>query len=653
MKIKRFLLMVLLGISSLSATAQKKEVLFTIDNKPYYTDEFIRVYNKNLDLVKDDSQKDIDNYLDLYLAYKMKVNKAYNLGLDKNPKYINELKSYRNQLSKNYLTDTKVTEELIKEAYDRSLKEIKASHILILVDENATPQDTLKAYQKIKSIRERALKGEDFGKLAQELSEDPSAKENKGDLGYFSVFRMVYPFENGAYNTKKGEISEPVRTRFGYHLIKVDDIRDNRGEITIAHIMLSKPDNPEKNKEVQDKINMIYQKLQQGEKFEDLANQFSDDKSSASKGGKLARIASGQLNSVIFEEAAFSIKNEGEYTQPIETEFGWHIIKLLEKHPVKTFEESKSDIENRIKRDERSRRIAESMNRKLEKKYNPKKNQALFKKGTELITETYYEAPFEVPENTDDFNKVILTIGRKNISGIEFLNFIKSQQNALQRVKPLTKLKETIIENFINSNLHTYYEENLENEFEDFKHIMDEYKEGLLLFDLMEKEIWQRAQIDTVGLEEFYNLNKEKYKWNERLNAVVASSVNRSFVEQTQKFMQEGKSVDFIKQELNKDAKINIMIDQGFFEQGSSSLPKNYKLSLGVSEIYKDGDYYYVIEGKEIVPSSIKTLEEAKGRLVSDYQQYLEENWINSLKQEFSYKVNDKVLKKVKKQLKK
>src|SRR5690554_2385158 len=653
MRIKRFLLVGLLSVLGLSATAQKKQVLFTIDDKRYYTDDFVRVYNKNLDFVKDDSQKDIDNYLDLYLAYKMKVNKAYDLGLDKNPKSIKELESYRSQLSKNYLTDTNVSEQLIREAYDRSLKEIKAAHILVLVDENATPQDTLKAYQKIKSIRERILKGEDFGKLAQELSEDPSAKENKGDLGYFSVFRMVYPFENGAYTTKKGEVSEPVKTRFGYHLIKVNDIRDNRGEISVAHIMLSKPENPEKKNEVQDKINTIYQKLQQGEKFEDLANQFSEDKSSAPKGGKLARITSGQLNSITFENAAFSIKNAGDYTKPIETEFGWHIIKLLEKHPLKTFEESKADLENKIKRDERSRRIAESMNRRLEKKYNPKANKELFKKGTDLISDEYYEVPIELPESTDEFNKVILTIENKNISGIEFLNFIKSQQNILQRVKPLAKLKETIIENFINENLLSYYDENLENEFVEFKHIMDEYKEGLLLFDLMEKEIWQKAQTDTLGLEKFYNANKNNYKWNQRLDAIIASSVNRDFVEQTQKFLKEEKSVDFIKKELNKDAKINIMIDQGYFEQGSSSLPKNYTLSKGISDIYKDGDYYYVIEGKEIVPSSLKTLEEARGRVVSDYQQYLEEHWIDSLKKEFSYKVNEKVLKKVKKQLKK
>src|SRR5690554_6917287 len=651
MNVKQFLLTGVLIFSGLSISAQKKEVLFTIDKTPYYTDEFVRVYNKNLDLVKDESQKDIDNYLDLYLAYKLKVNKAYQLGLDQEPKYINELKLYRDQLAKNYLTDTEITEELIKEAYDRSLKEIKASHILVLVDENASLQDTLKAYQKIQTIREKAIKGQDFGQLAQEFSEDPSAKENKGDLGYFSVFRMVYPFENGAYNTKIGEVSEPVRSRFGYHIIKVNDIRDNRGEISVAHIMISNPKDPSKAAEAQEKINDIYKKLQQGENFESLAKQFSEDKSSATKGGSLSRIASGQLNSAIFEDAAFSIKNVGDYTQPIQTEFGWHIIKLLEKHPIKPFEEVKNNFENRIKKDERSKKIAQSMNSRLMKKYNPTIDHKLFQKASELVTEEYETEKFEIPNDIDAFNQSVMVIQNKHISGVEFLNYIQSQQNRRRSIPSIQKLRSTLIEDFINLNLNTYYEENLENEFPEFGYVMSEYKEGLLLFDLMKKEIWQRAQNDSLGLEAFYNRNKDNYKWNQRVDAIVASSVNRDFVEKTKNYFEQGQSVEFIKIELNRDAVVNIMINKGIFEEKSNALPQAYKLSKGVSDIYKEGDYYYVILGKEIVPASTKTLEEAKGRVVSDYQQYLEANWMDNLKGEFSYKVNKRVLKKVKKQL--
>jgi peptidyl-prolyl cis-trans isomerase SurA len=290
MNFKQLLLGVLL-MTSVATFAQKntKEVLFTIDQKPYYTDEFKRVYNKNLDLVKDESQKDLNQYLELYIGYKLKISKAYELGLQNGTAYINELKSYRNQLSKNYLTDTKVTKELVDEAYKRSLKEIKASHILVLVDENASPADTLAAYKKISTIRDRAVKGENFGELAFSSSEDPSAKENKGELGYFSTFRMVYPFESAAYTTKKGEISKIVRTRFGYHILNVEDIRDNRGELSAAHIMITvdKSASEEEQAKAKNTIDDIYKKLQQGEDFATLAKQFSQDKSSAPKGGVL------------------------------------------------------------------------------------------------------------------------------------------------------------------------------------------------------------------------------------------------------------------------------------------------------------------------------------------------------------------------------
>ena len=313
MRITRLLFFIFILVQS-TVLAQTKEILFSVDNHPYYTDEFIRVYNKNLDLVKDDSQKNLDNYLELFIGYKLKVEKANKIGLQNSVNYQNELKSYRNQLSKNYVSDSKVTNELVQEAYDRMKQEIRASHILVLVDESASPEDTLKAYQKITDIRKRILAGEDFITLAQQFSEDPSVKENNGDLGYFSSFRMVYPFENAAFSTELGQTSKPFRTRFGYHIVKVVDKRANRGEVTVAHIMILKPSDPaiksdDKSKQT---IEDIYKKIQQGESFESLAQQFSEDKSSASKGGVLQRFGSGQLSSEEFESVAFSLQNNND-----------------------------------------------------------------------------------------------------------------------------------------------------------------------------------------------------------------------------------------------------------------------------------------------------------------------------------------------------
>lgn len=352
MKLKQFFLVFLIATTCVSkAQDSSKKVLFTINENPYYTDEFKRVYNKNIDLVKDESQKDLNQYLDLYVGYKLKINKAHQLGLQDNPKYINELSSYRTQLAKNYLTDIKVTNELVREAYDRYLKEINGSHILFLVDENASPADTLKAYNKAISVRKKIMDGADFEQAAVEYSEDPSAKDNKGSLGYFSAFRMVYPFESGAYKTQVGKISEPVRSRFGYHLIKVNTIRDNRGEVSVSHIMLLKSDDKLINEKNKSRINELYQKLQQGELFEELAKQFSEDKSSGPNGGKMATFGSGQLSSEEFEQIAFGLTKAEPLSKPFETPFGFHIIRLNERFPVKTFDEMEGDLQTRVSRD--------------------------------------------------------------------------------------------------------------------------------------------------------------------------------------------------------------------------------------------------------------------------------------------------------------
>jgi peptidyl-prolyl cis-trans isomerase SurA len=274
MKLKNLFLGLFMIVALMSnAQSNSKEVLFTIDGKPYYTDEFIRVYNKNLDLVKDESQKDLNQYLDLFVGYKLKVNKANKLGLQNNTQYQNELKSYRVQLAKNYTTDSKVTKELVDEGYSRLLKEINASHILITVNENADPADTLVAYNKALGIRDRILKGEDFGTVAQEVSQDPSAKENTGNLGYFTSFRMVYAFENGAYKTPVGTVSMPIRTRFGYHLIKVNDIRDNRGEVSVAHIMILKTKDGVDVPAAKNTIEDVYKKLINESNLHNISNE--------------------------------------------------------------------------------------------------------------------------------------------------------------------------------------------------------------------------------------------------------------------------------------------------------------------------------------------------------------------------------------------
>jgi peptidyl-prolyl cis-trans isomerase SurA len=658
MKMKQLFFGLLLSLNLIGyAQTSTKEVLFTIDGKPYNTDEFSRVYNKNLDLVKDESQKDLNQYLELFIGYKLKINKAYKLGLQNGIAYQNELKSYRTQLSKNYTSDSKVTKELVEEGYSRSLKEIKASHILLMVDENASPEDTLKAYKKIQDIRLRIVNGEDFGKLAVEFSQDPSVKENKGDLGYFSAFRMVYAFESGAYKTAKGNVSNPIRTRFGYHLIKVVEVRDNRGEIAVAHIMIANPATTTDSKADLDKqkntIQDIYKKIQQGEKFEDLAKQFSEDKSSSSKGGVLNRFGSGQLSSEEFESTAFSLTKEKPISEPFQSQFGWHIVKLIEKYPLKSLVDMQSELESKVSKDDRSRLIAASMTEKLRKKIPVKRDHKLYAALAKLVTNDFYEGKWDVPANMKEYNKKLFAINDKVINGTEFLSYVKAQQKITNTLKPINKLVENLYQKYVDEQLNVYYNENLESEFPEFSAVMDEYRDGLLIFDLMEKEIWTKSKTDTLGLNKYYESNLKNYNWKNRFDVIIASSTKMEVIKKARKLLGLGQTPEFIKEKLNeKGGVVNVMTNIGVFEEGNEVLPKNLKSETGVSDIIKEGEYYFVTKVNKVIPAGPKTLEECKGKVINDYQQYLEENWVKDLKSEFKVDVNQAAFEKVKKQLK-
>ncbi len=653
MSIKKLFLGLLLGVSITGIAQNKtKEVLFTVNDKPYYTDEFARVYKKNLDLVKDESQKDLNQYLELFVGYKLKVNKAYKLGLQNNTQYQTELKSYRTQLAKNYFNDTKITQALMEEGYNRLQKEVRASHILIMVDENATPEDTLKAYKKIEEVSKKALAGEDFGALATQYSEDPSAKENKGDLGYFSAFRMVYPFENAAFTTSKGKVSKIIRTRFGYHILKVEDVRPNRGEVTVAHIMILNPKPEDQDQEkAKNTINDIYTKIQQGEKFEDLAKQFSEDKSSSSKGGVLNRFGSGQLSSEEFESAAFALAAPKDISKPFQSQFGWHIIKLIEKHPIKTMDEMKNELESKIGKDDRSKKIVASLNEKLRKKYTYKKDVKQYGLLSKLVTDDFYESKWKVPANVDDYKSAVLTINAKKIDGKTFLEFVDKQQKGGMKVKPVSKLTDLLFEKFIDEQLTAYYDENLENEFPEFANVMEEYRDGLLLFDLMEKEIWERSKTDTIGLKSFYEDHKMEHMWKKRVDATIISSTKMDEIKKALSLLKKKMEPQDIKAKLNVNNVVNVMTNSGTFEEGNDALPKGITYQVGISDIFKEGEYYFVTKVDKVLPDGVKTFDECKGKVVNDYQQYLEQRWVDDLKKEFTVTIDKDAFEHIKKQL--
>ncbi|GAA0872004.1 peptidylprolyl isomerase [Gangjinia marincola] len=651
---KRIYVIFLIALYSGISFAQKNEdkVLLTIEDTPIYGSEFKRVYLKNLDLVQDEEHKDIDQYLDLFTEYKLKVKEAEALKLDDEASFKKEFKKYRSQLAKNYLTDTKVTNELIREAHERLQYKVKASHILIGMNAVASGADTLKAYNKAIEARDKIINGAAFDIVAKEYSTDPSAKKNGGDLGWFSAFKMVYPFESGAYDTPVGEVSMPIRTTFGYHIIKVEDKRKSMGEVSAAHIMvaLKKGDSLINAEE---KINQIYDRLKQGESFDELARQYSDDRNTAKKGGELSRFSAGRLNSEAFENAAFALENPGDLSQPVKTKYGWHIIKLIEKFPVASFEEMKNELEAKVKKDSRAQVITTSLSQQLKDRYEITDNKealAYFYENVSdsiLVGKWNYKALESIPQ------KKIISLRDKSKSYQDFAKYIATRQRGIKGVSDKNATIKKWYDGFIRDFVLQYHQENLENVNEDFANLVGEYRDGLLLFDLMEQEVWNKAKDDSLGLNNFYKENKQKYESSKRFEAVIAKGKNKRNIELVKTSLEEEMAVVDIKKSLSPQARKDVIFSKGKYEVDNSIFPADLKEEKGVSAIYTQGDTFTVVHIEDIIPSGIKSFEDAKGEVISDYQQYLEEKFKASLKEKYTVKVNKKNLKKIKKELEK
>ncbi|HLV14062.1 MAG TPA: peptidylprolyl isomerase [Xanthomarina sp.] len=647
----RYFLSLVFSLCFFAIYAQENNdsVLFSVENDPVYTSEFIRVFNKNIDLVKDESQKDVSEYLKLFINYKLKLKEAQSLGLDKKQSYIRELSSYKSQLASNYMTDSKVTDELVEEAYNRMINEVEAQHILIRLDENPSPADTLKAYNQLLKLRDR-LAGEGFEALQKEVHNGNTVFAE--DLGYFSAFKMVYEFESAAYNTPVGEVSMPFKTRFGYHIVLVTNKRTSRGERTVAHIMINNQNKEKSEEDPKTRINEIYLKLQQGEDFASLAKQFSEDQSTASKGGLLTPFTGGQLSAIEFENVAFGLNEIGEISKPFETQYGWHIIKLYGKKPVESFDKLKVELVEKVKRDSRSKLINQSMFNTLMEQYQVSSKQPDLSYFVSILNDSYFNGAWLLPQEFKG-DKTLIKIQDKTLSYQDFGSFLeKSQRRQLPKIS-LEALVSNTYNSFLEQQLLKYKEERLEFENKDYANIVEEYRDGLLLFDLMETEIWNAAKNDSVGLDQYYKRNKESYYWSQRADAVVASSAKKSVIKKAQKLMRKNKTPEQIKAALNSENEIDVIFTTGIMDKQHQSLPEDFQFKTGVSDIYSFNDSFIVANVKEVLPKTLKTFEEAKGAVISDFQNYKEANWISELEKKYKVTVYPEVLEQVKESLNK
>ncbi len=649
---KKFLFLLIASTITLHGldAQQKKDVLLTLDGKPIYADEFSRVYKKNLDLVQEENQKSVSGYLDLFVDYKLKVAEAYVQNLDEKDSYLKDFSKYEEQLSRNYIYENQISDKIIREAYDRSLEEIDVSHILILVNHDAVAQDTLIAYNKMKAIHERALSGEDFTELARTTSEEPGADQKKGRLGYFTAFTMVYPFENVAYNMEVGEISDIVRTQFGYHIIKLHDRRKKDPPISVSHIMVSSQ-NDSLSEIAKGRIDEIYALIQQGESYEDLARQYSDDKATGRNGGKMRKFSKGDLKAPPFENAAYALKKSGDISEPIQTRFGWHIIKLNELHEMKSYEDSYVELERRVRGGDRAKVITSTVNKQLKEIQNFRLAEGNEEFLLANVSEDILERKWEYTPAEGVSDRVLFTVEEKGYTFDDFAKYAEKRHKSIRPHQQKISILKLLFDEFETKSLKEYFRANLEKQNEEYATIINEYRDGLLIFEVMSDNVWTKAKNDTLGMESFFNARRGDYQWKERAKIESFATSDESMLKEVTRLWKEGKTSEEIKKELNSGGKVNVILTEGTFEDGDKELPAGFEFKTGISNTYSVNNSAMIVRVLEVMPAGPKELEDVKGRVLSDYQNHLENEWMKTLRDKYEVSINKKTLKRLKKKL--
>jgi peptidyl-prolyl cis-trans isomerase SurA len=777
---KNLLIITSLAFFGLKINAQVDPVVLEINGKPVTKSEFLQIYLKNNNDPKYDKES-IDEYLEMFKKFKLKVAEAEALGYDTIPKLKKELEGYKKQLANPYLIDSAENKSLVLQAYERIKTEVRASHILVKVEQNASPKDTLAAYNRILGLKARIEKGEDFASVAKMKngSEDPSAVNNGGDLGFFTAFQMVYPFEEKAYTTPVGSISDPFRTRYGYHILKVTDKRPARGTIKVAHIMVAtgKAANTDAIANAEKKSKEIYDKLTQGSKWEEMVSAYSDDPGSSKKNGELPAFGSGTSQRMVpvFEEAAFSLKNDGDFSKPIQTEYGFHIIKRLEWKDIQPFEAMKKELQSKVNKDERSKKTQDSFVEKLKKQYNfklPKWNglewfeenldstyflgkwsafsnqdivkmekesgiykipcsinglglkfifdtgasdvsisltEALFMlkngylKETDIKGKVYYSiANGEIAEGTKiilqkvevgkqvlynveasivhtskapllfgqsamekfgkftvDYSNSNLIIGKGNnlSTDLEVFNLDGKSYTQKQFASYLEKsyrgikkdenkvVVQNLFKNWVKSSVLEYEESKLVYKYPDFKALVNEYHDGIILYEVMSDKVWNKANKDTAGLKKFFEENREKYLWPKRLDAEVYecnSAYNANLVYKMMK--KKSNTSKEIIEKVNATSELNLKVKLNKFDQEQTPYLNGKTFILGRNKPFEFEGKHYVIKLIKELPVMQKEFNEARGSATSDYQNFLEKTWLEELNKKYTVKVNYDIL---------
>jgi len=645
----RVLFSIAVGVGAvLTVFSANAQTLFTYGPNAVSKEEFLRVYQKNNVQKKPDfSAKSVNEYVDLYSLFRMKVKEAEQIHLDTTAAVRSELSNYKGQLARTYLSDKEVTKGLVKQAYDRMKEEVKVAHILIAVRPN---EDTARAYHKIDSIYNAIVsKKADFAEMAKQYSEDKGSAVKGGDIGFITALQVVYPFENAAYNTPVGQVSRPFRTQFGFHILKVEEKRKSNGQVQVAQIMIATPKSKGEQgvTDARKKIGEIQAMVKSGKPFDQLAKEYSEDKFSRDNGGLMEPFGVGKLMPQ-FESAAFALKKPGDISEPVQTEYGIHLIKLVRKIPLLPFDSLQDNITRRVDNDSRATIAKEAYQEKIKKQFGFKE----YPEHLEKLTNDIITADEQHDYNAEDHKsakETLFELGGKKYTQYDFAVFAgsyirgKIMGNKKATVSDLYKMYQ-------NSVLNDLQQEQLEKNNVEYRNLVNEYRDGILLFDLMDKNVWSKASKDTVGLASFYKEHKDKYQWQPGFDGTLYQAANEADLLKLQAAVNKGTSASDALDQINTAENPSRISQQtGRFEfsrfhADASAFPEGK-----ASRIFKneDGSFTLAVPLKLYPNAETKSLDEAKGFVVADYQDYLEKSWNQDLKNRYPVKVDEKTLKSI------
>ncbi len=637
----------------LLTSAASAQTLFSYGGNPVSKQEFLRVYEKNsLNKKPDFSEPALREYLDLYSLFRMKVREADLQHLDTLPSIERELDNYRKQLAKNYLTDDEVANKLVREAYDRMKDEIHVQHILIM---SPMGSDTAIAYKRIDSISKALQAGANFSDLARAVTEDRGSKDNGGDLGYVTALQTVYPFENVMYNTPVGKISPAFRTQFGYHILKVLDKRSAKGEVKVAHIMVGTPKSKgdEGVAAARKRIDSAAAELKKGVPFETVVAKYSDDKFSKDNKGELQAFGVGRV-APVFEEAAFALKKPGDISAPVKTEYGFHIIKLLEKYPMKPFDSLKTSIKKKVENDSRAQTARDIFFDKIKQKNGFKENPAALNAMLDMVAKIPDTGKAANTFNVDDYknmHQTLFTLAGKDYQQSDLAAFAFSLTHGRLN-GPKRGTFNDIYKMYVNNVVNDFEEHKLVEENPDFKNLMEEYRDGIMLFELMDRNVWGKASRDSSGLQAFYEAHKGKYMWEPGFVGSVYKFKSDSIMKEGIKLLaqKDMKDEDLVKKLNSDNAPERVTVQHGHYEFSKfKDVPEASIVKGKVTEPVKNADgTYTVVKVDEVFKTQTqKSLDDARGYVVAEYQDFLEKQWNEQMRAKYRVVVNEDTFKSI------